>query len=296
MTFQPYPTRSGFVSLGVALIFGAATIFLINLLLQKNDPVTAFRLLVSLLITLTITIMALYATIIALKLHYQLNRNGLVIQWGLSRYRIPFEDIETIVSGKNLSTSAQFWGLNLTGLRLGWGKVAEYGLAKFHTTAALADSVVVVTPERTFVISPSHPDDFLRAWQTRQSLGPTQQWLPGVRRSWPLNSPLLADPMAWWLLGIAALLWLALAGYLALTFAELPAVLPVHSNALGRVDRIAGKATLLILPAAGAIVLLVNALLGELVYHRENLAAYLLWGSTIVMQFCLGVAALAMIG
>jgi uncharacterized membrane protein len=96
--------------------------------------------------------------------------------------------------------------------------------------------------------------------------------------------------LAWWLLGLAGLICLALFGYLAFIFPDLPASLPVHFNALGRADRIDDKSTLLILPAAGAIVLIVNALLGELFYRQEKVAAYLLWGSATVMQICLWVA------
>ena len=44
--------------------------------------------------------------------------------------------------------------------------------------------------------------------------------------------------------------------------------------------------------AAGAIVLGLNTLLGSLIYRREKVAAYLLWGSAIVMQIFLWLAVL----
>ena len=59
-----------------------------------------------------------------------------------------------------------------------------------------------------------------------------------------------------------------------------------------RADRIADKLVLFTLPAAGAIVWLTNAILGSLIYRREKVAAYLLWGSSIAMQLCLWVAVL----
>jgi hypothetical protein len=296
MTFEPYPTRSGIVSLGLAVVFGVAVILFLTLLLQQHDPTTMFRLFVGLLLALVITLIALYWTAISGKLVYHLNRNGLEIQWGLTQHRIPFENIENVIPGQDVSTSTRFWGLNIFGLRLGWGRWPERGLLKFYATAPVSDSVLVVTAERTYVISPRQSTRFLQAWQERQTLGPTQHWPAEVRRSWPLNTPLLVDRLAWGLLGIAFLLWLALLGYIAFTFTELPSVLPVHFNTLGRADRIAEKSTLLILPAVGAIVLIANALLGELVYRREKLAAYFLWGSAIVMQVCLWVALLTIVG
>jgi hypothetical protein len=304
MTFQPYPTRSGFVALVVAIFSGAAAIYLLYIILQPGQETltaiagmftldiiaTTFVLLVSCLLALLVALTSVYWTLIAIKLSYHLDRNGLIIQWGLTQYRIPFDTIQTVMPGQEVSTTAKFRQINLAGLRFGRGWLDDHGPLKFQTTASLVDSLLVATPRQTYVISPHQPERFLQAWQERQALGPTQQWSTTLHRSWPLTSPLLADRLAWWFLGIAALLWLALAGYLAFTYSNLPASLPVYFTALGRAGRISSKTTLLILPAAGAGVWLVNALLGELVYHKDRLAAYFLWGSTLLMQVCLGVA------
>jgi hypothetical protein len=219
-----------------------------------------------------------------------------VIQWGLTQHRIPVDHIETIIPAKSVAESVRFWGLNLGGLRYGWGRLPGFKLLKFFAAAPLTDSLLVVTGRHTYVISPRQADYFLRAWQIRYSLGPTQAWSGRPRRSWPLNTPLFIDPLAGWLLGFAGLVWLALLAYLAFSFSALPAALPVHFNALGHADRIAAKSSLFILPVGGAIVWVVNALLGELVYQREKIAAYLLWGCAAVMQVCLWLALLTLAG
>jgi hypothetical protein len=296
MTFEPVPTRSGYITLGAAIIFGALAVWLINLLPQQNDPTTLFRLGLGLLLTLVLTSLAVYGTVIALKLRYNLSRNGLAIQWGLTQHRIPVDHIEAIIPAKGVAESARFWELNFGGLRYGWGWLPGFKPLKFFAAAPLTDCLLVVTGGRTYVISPHQADHFLRAWQSRRSLGPTQAWSGRPRRSWPLNTPLFIDPLAGWLLGLAGLLWLALLAYLAFSFAALPAALPVHFNALGHADRIAEKSSLFILPVGGAIVWVVNALLGELVYQREKVAAYLLWGSAVVMQVCLWLALLSLAG
>ena len=296
MTFEPSSTRSGLVTLFAAIIFGSVTVWLINLLAQQTDPLLIFRLAVSVLLALLLTGLALYGTIVAIKLRYDLSRNGLAIQWGLLQYRIPVDHIETIIPAQTVAEPARFWGLNLAGLRFGWGRLAGFSPLKFYAAAPLPDSLLVVTLGRTYVISPRQPARFMQAWQSRQTLGPTQLWSARTQRTWPLNTPLLIDPLAWRLLGLAGLVWLALAGYLAFNFDLLPAALPVHFNAAGQTDRIAEKSALLVLPAAGLIALIVNALLGELVYTREKLAAYFLWGSTVVMQVCLWAALLTITG
>lgn len=296
MTFQPYPTRSGFIALGVALLTGLAAVLALFFLLPRQDDLPAiFRLLVSLLVMLGVMQLALYWAVVAFKLRYDLTRNGLAIQWGFAQQLVPFDRIEKIIPAKDLAAPPRFKGLNMAGLRLGRGELAEYGPLKFHTTATWTDSLLVVTADQAYVISPRQPDHFVRAWQVRRSLGPTQYWPTGLRRGWPLNTPLLTDPLTWWLTGLSILTCLALFGYLSLTFPTLPRSLPIHFDAFGVADRIADKSALFTLPAAGFLVLVLNTFLGSLIYRWEKVAAYLLWGSALIVQICLWIATLTII-
>lgn len=294
MHFQPYPTRSGFIFLGLALLAGLLAILLINLLPRQSDIYHLFILLTGALLAMVGMGLAFYWAILAFQLHYYLSRNGLVIRWGLAQQRIPLESIQEIVPGHALAAAPTFVGLNIAGLRLGWGNLADYGRVKFHTTTALAESLFVVTPQQTYVISPSQPDQFLQAWQTRQSLGPTQKWTIGWQWGWPFNYPILTDRLTWWLLGLAFLAGLALLGYLTSIFVGLPRSLPIHFDAFGVPDRIADKSALLTLPTVGLAIFVINGLLGILVYRWEKVAAYLLWGSALALQICLWVAALSL--
>jgi hypothetical protein len=268
---------------------------LIWALLQAPAPSDIFELLLALLLVLALTASALHWAIIAFNLNYHLNRNGLTIQWGLSQQLIPIHMIETIIPGSHLATPPSFRGINIGGLRFGQASLVEYGSLRFRTTAPLDHSLLVVTSERSYVISPSQPDSFIKAWQARQDLGATQQWPHQIRRRWPFNLPLLLDLWTWGLLGTAALICFALFGHLALGYTALPQSIPIHFDSLGQADRIADKSELFIFPLAGALVLGVNALLGSLIYRREKLAAYLLWGTALVMQLYLWLALLAII-
>ncbi len=294
MTFHPYPTRSGFIALGAAVVAGFVAVLVVRLLPYQQNLPDVVKITAGVLLSLVVMGLALYAAVIAFRLSYDLTRNGLAIQWGLSRRLIPLDSIKEIVPGHNLPHPPAFKGLNLGGLRLGWANLAEYGRLRFHTTAALTDSLLVVTPEQTFVISPQQPDHFIKAWQTRQTLGPTQRWSFSVRRSWPLSYPLLSDPLTWWFLALSSLACLALFGYLALNFPTLPRSLPIHFNAFGLPDRIADKSNLFNLPLVGLMVLVVNTILGGLFYRWERVAAYLLWGSALAVQICLWIAALTL--
>ncbi len=294
MTFRAYPNRSGFIFLALTLATGVVAVILIWLLPRQSDWAGFFQLFVALLIALAAAGLGLYWTIVAFKLHYHLNRNGLAIQWGLAQQRIPFTSIKAIIAGQNITTLSNFKGLSLAGLQIGRAEAAEYGPVNIRATAGLNHSLLVVTTDQSYLISPRQPEAFVRAWQARQHLGPTQHWSAGLYRRGLLSHPLLTDRLAWGLLGVALLLYLSLFGYLSLIFAELPAALPIHFNALGQADRIADKSALLTLPAAGAIVLGLNTLLGTLIFRRERVAAYLLWGSAIIMQLFLWVALLTL--
>jgi hypothetical protein len=294
MTFQPYPTRANFILLGLAMLAGLVAVALLNLLPRQSELSHIFGLIVGILLMLGLMGLALYWSVVAAKLRYELNRNGLTIQWGAAQQLVPFESIQQIIPGRALSTPPAFVGLNLAGLRLGWGKMADFGKLKFHTTAPPTESLFVVTPVQTYVISPSQPDQFLQAWQARQTLGPTQKWVSEIQWNWPLNNPLLTDPLTWWLLGLAFVACLALFGYFSFTFAQLPRSLPIHFNSFGVPDRIADKSTLFNLPTVGLLVLVINTGLGILVYRWEKVGAYLLWGSALTLQICLWVAAITL--
>ncbi|MEW5961479.1 MAG: PH domain-containing protein [Chloroflexota bacterium] len=290
MTFKPYPSRSGFIFLGAAILGGALAVYLFTLVPQQADWAVIFKLIMGLLLTLAATLMAVYGAMIAFRLSYCLNRNGLAIQWGLIQQRIPFDRIEAIIPARHLPDIPLRRGLKMAGLQFGWGELADYGPVKIQITAPAADSLLVVTPGLAYLISPAAPDRFINAWQARRGLGSTQDWSTGPRRSWPLNSPIVGDRLVWWLLGLAALVFLIHFGYLTLNYADLPASLPIFFNTLGQADRIADKSALLTLTVAGASVLAFNGLLGMLVYDRDKLAAYLLWGCAIVMQLSLWIA------
>lgn len=294
MNFSPHPTRSGFIFLALALLAGLLAVVLINLLPRQSDLSRVFMVAAGTIVAVVAVGFTLYWAVLAFQLHYYLSRNGLVIRWGLAQLRIPLDNIQAIVPGDALPASPTFVGLNIAGLRLGWGQLADYGRVKFHTTAAWAESLFVITPQQTYVISPNQPDQFLQAWQARQSLGPTQSWSADRQWGWPFNYPILTDRLTWWLLGLAFVAGLALLGYLATIFAGLPRSLPIHFDAFGLPDRIADKSALLTLPVVGLTALVLNGLLGVLVYRWEKVAAYLLWGSALVLQVALWVAALTL--
>lgn len=296
MTFYPYPTRAGWIALAAGLVLAVVTLLMLNVVSDPQSPPQFFQAVMGFLAVLGLTLIALYWAIAGLTLQYHLNRNGIIIHWGFTQQYIPFEHIVEIVPGHTLPALPTFKGINLGGLRFGRGELAGYSTLRFRSTAAVGHSVLVVTQRASYLISPQQPDEFIKAWQNRQTLGPTQDWTEGLSRHWPFDTPLFSDVLAWWLLGLSGVLLLVLLGLISLTYSALPAALPIHFDSLGRADRIAPKLFLFTLPAAGAIVWAVNLVFGGLLYRREQLGAYLLWGSTIITMICLWVALFTITG
>lgn len=292
MNLPPYPTKSGHFALAIAVFCAVITLILIDALLQQTTPSAIFWLLISCLVALAGVVVAGYWSIVGFKLNYHLNRNGLTIRWGLCQQRIPLNHIESIIPGQQLEQPINFSGVNFAGLRIGWGTTDEQEPVTFRTTAPLERSLLIVTPEQIYVISPENPDAFLKAWQDRQMLGPTHRWQEDAQWGWPLTIDMLIDPLSWWLIGSATFICLTLLGYVSLNYAELPPSLPIHFDNFGQADRIVDKINLFALPAVGGIALSLNIVLGGLIHHREKVAAYMLWGSTIVVQLFLWIATL----
>jgi uncharacterized membrane protein len=73
----------------------------------------------------------------------------------------------------------------------------------------------------------------------------------------------------------------------SLSYPHLPPTLPLHYDVLGLPDRSGPATQVFLLPFIGLLALIANTLLGGLFYRREKVAAYLLWGGTIVVQVLL---------
>ena len=96
-----------------------------------------------------------------------------------------------------------------------------------------------------------------------------------------------------WLAALA--LNLALFGFLAWAYPELPPVLPFHFDSLGQVDRLAPAITIFAIPAIGALGLLLNGLLGVVIHSGQRVATLLLWAGTVLIQLYLWLATLQVV-
>jgi hypothetical protein len=308
--FRTFSYRSGFIGLAIAAALAAGAAALGSILVTQGGlslqrPLSPLALGMGAAILLDLLVLALfvYWSVAVLRLRYRLDRNGLVIHWGASRLVVPMERIESIKLGSEIGEPAgggpgwlAFRGVGWAGLRAGRARFADGKPARVFITGPLARSTVVFTRDSAYIVSPRDPDAFIQAWRARQPLGPTQHWREEEQRAPLFALSIWRDRLALVLMGLGLLVNLALHVYMTLFFDQWPDMLSFHFNVFGQVDRIANRTAILRFPQLAVLMLALDLGLGFLIYRRQRVAAYLVWGGGLVLQLLVWGAVLTIIG
>jgi hypothetical protein len=223
---------------------------------------------------------------------YDVDRNAVTIYWGPLKQIVPVESIQRIMLGTEVEGGVKYFrGWRWPGLMHGQGELPEADLTVFYASASLPQQLILVTPSISYAISPTDVAGFIESIKARYELGPTQAVEQTTERPAFFDWPLWSDRVAHYLLITGATMCLLLFGLVSLRFPTLPPTLPLHYNALGLPDRIGPATQAFLLPLIGLLALGANTLLGGFVYRREQMASYLLWGGTIVVQVLLWIGA-----
>lgn len=219
---------------------------------------------------------------------YAIDRNAVTIQWGPIKQIVPVESIQRVMLGTEVEDGVKYFrGWRWPGLMQGQGELSEAGFTVFYATTALSQHLILVTPAISYAISPADAAGFIESIKARYELGPTQAVEHTTEHPAFFDWPLWSDRVAHYLLITGATMCLLLFGLVTLRFPQLPPVLPLHYNVLGLPDRSGPATQAFILPLIGVLALAANTVLGGVFYRREQVAAYLLWGGTIVVQVLL---------
>ncbi len=219
-------------------------------------------------------------------LAYDLDRNALVVRWGLTEQVIPLNAIERLVPGTAVE-EAPVRGVSWWGCHVGRAETEVFGPVLVYSTAQVPEQVLYVgTAERTYGITVEDPVDFARQVMMRQELGPTAEVDHHVRHTYSDILSIIGDRAALALAALAtaagAAVWLQVAvryGALPETFhASFP---PGREAPIGE---LAGPSSILEVPQA-ATAILVTGLVAGLVLHRwERVASRLVLAACAAMQ------------
>jgi hypothetical protein len=286
--FRSSSYRSGLIGLALAAVLLAAIGALIAVLTGLPFTLPAFGVGVGILVLLAALIALGYWTVATLSLAYRLDRNGVRIRWGASQIVIPIRNIQSIVpvaqAPSALDLERAFRGRAWLG---GWAapvKLSDGRVAVLRTGQDPAAALAILTDTHVYLVSPDRPTDFVNDWLDRRFLGPTQEWCEEDRVAPWLSLPIWSDQITWGLMGGILMTALVLFGTMALVYQRLPERLPLHFDMFGQPDRIGERGEVLRLPVVALLLLVIDLGLGFLVYRRDRVAAYLIWGGAILVQ------------
>jgi len=227
--------------------------------------------------------------------NYCLDRDQLIIKWGLRVEEIPVSDIEWVRPLTALPGSIPMPFLHLPGSLLGKRRHPDLGLVEF-LASDVKSLLLVGTSRNVFAISPGDPVHFLQDIQHAIELGSMSTAIPKS------VYPSFVVAMAWESL-LARYLWLAglfanigLLAWVSLMAPSLPHI------SLGFLPSGAARSAspgyeLILLPIVSIVFYLVGWGTGLMIYRRGDRRpmAYLVWSSGVVSALLFLVAVLLIV-
>jgi len=230
-----------------------------------------------------------YRIAAALTLSYELDRNGLYINWLGNRAVVPLDQIYTIdlgVVGERLPWRIVQW----IGYRWGQGRTADGKRLHLFATQPLSRALVLYAGDDAYAISPADHEAFVQDFEQRRNLGATKSLVPKIESSRIFLYAFWNDHTVRTLLLIAVGLNLLILALLAARYPVLGATVPMRFNAVGEVAEPRPRHQVLFLPLAAFGLGLVNTIIGLAFYRRQRLGARLLQGASVVVQILFGIA------
>ncbi len=281
--------RTG-IQTGLLFIVGLVVLDIFCLIAITSRPIGPLTFILTLIILGSLPLLGLigYQLYGLARSGYDIDRNAVTIQWGPVKQIVPVESIKRIMLGTEVEGGVKYFrGWRWPGLMQGQGELPEADLTVFYASASLRQQLILVTPSVSYAVSPADIAGFIESIKARSELGPTQAVEQTTEHPAFFDWALWSDRVAHYLLITGATMCLLLFGLVSLRFPQLPPILPLHYNVFGLPDRNGPATQAFILPLIGLLALGANTLLGSLFYQREQVASYLLWGGTIVVQVLL---------
>lgn len=290
-TFYPERRKGLIIHIAFSVVFLAlGAIAFIAGLRQQVGAYFVMLLLLALLLFAPLPLL-FYRAYSLVRARYDLDRDGLHLQWGLRVEDIPLPLVEWVKRPDELA-------YNLPSPRPSWpgslmGTLNVEGLGPVEYLASNTDDLLLVaTPTRIFAISPDDPDEFVRTYNQVIEMGsltplPAYSVLPTA-----YLTQIWRDPFARWMLlaglVLALLLFtgvsLGIPGRQEVSLGFLPDGSPMPP---------VPAAQMLLLPFLSLFFFILNLSISLFFYRRNAYRplSYLLWGSSVVTTLLLAIAA-----
>jgi hypothetical protein len=282
------PPRALGLLVGVVLIAWSAGVALLLLMFAFGRELDLFTIGAFIGAAASLGVGALfgYWTYSLATISYAVDRNGLVINWGVVRQVIPLQAIERLVPGTAVGVP-KVHGVSWLGHHVGHATIDRIGSVLFYSTHQAPEQVLyVMTTERNYAICVTDPASFAREIQVRQDLGPTAEVTHHVERGNAPLQALWADRIGLLLAGIAVLLGVALWVAFGLQYGGLPEQVQISfpASESSPLIEVTNKRILTELPQTATLLLAVNLAAGLALYSWGRAAAYAAFVAAALVQ------------
>ena len=219
-------------------------------------------------------------------LAYELDRNALVVTWGLAQQVIPLDAIERLVPGTEVGESA-VRGVTWWGCYVGRAQTEAFGEVLVYSTAQVPEQVLyVITARRAYALTVEDPANLARQVVIRQQLGPTVEVDHHARHIEFDPLSIIGDRVAVWLAALAVAAGTAVWVQIAVRYGSLPETFHAYFPP-GRdppIGELAGPSSILEVPQAATVLLLTGLIAAVALHHWERMAARLVLGVAAFLQ------------
>lgn len=224
---------------------------------------------------------------------YRLDRDTLVLRWGLRLEELPLDDIEWVRPASDLTVPLALPRLNLPGSILGLRRHPDLGMVEFLASDK-HNLLLIATTRRVFAISPENPSTFTHEFQRSVELGSLEHAkgrsiYPSfvITRAW-------GNPLARFLWVSGLLMNIGLLAWVSLLIPSLSQV-RLGFDAAGRPFEPVAAVQLIILPLINLTLFAAGWLTGLYYYRRpeQRMLSFSVWSFSTLTSLVFIVAALA---
>jgi hypothetical protein len=228
-----------------------------------------------------------------LRAAYEIDTETIAICWGRRRELVPLSSVEEIRTGRGIPDRVRTTAGGWPGFTYRQVEFEGSGWVKYFVSQRGPQLVLVSTRSGSFLLSPADPVGFAEAFRQGTEHVTAERISPQSLYQTTLWDRLRQDHAAVLLIALGGVALLGLSMFLIWIQPALPAAVPFGFDSNGHPASLGPPARLLLLPAAGALVWVVDLLLGLLAFDRSDRAAALtLWLVGVLMVLALWVGSL----
>ncbi len=236
-----------------------------------------------------------YRVVSAFTLSYELDRNGLYINWIGNRMVVPLDQIQSVDIGV-IDATRRWNPLSYIGYFSGQRRTADGKLVHLFSSQPLARALTITTGDGVYAISPVDTEGFVQDLEQRRNLGATKPLASAVEPGRMFLYAFWHDRTVRALLVAAFALNLGVLALLAVRYPGLSSMVEMRFNAAGQVTEMKPRHEALFLPMAALALSLLNVGLGLFIYRGQQVGARLLQGASVIVQILFGIAVVTIIG